>query len=403
MAAFEYQALDHRGRTRKGVLTGDSPRQIRGQLRGIGLFPVEIEPVTESGGRTGRRYNRRISAASLALMTRQLATLVRAGMPLEEALRALEEQVDGRRLQTTVAGVRAAITEGTTLTEAIGQFPATFPELYRVMVEAGEASGRLEEVLDRLADYTEERQALQQKLVTAMIYPVLVTLVAVGVVTALLVYVVPEVVRVFEQTGQQLPLLTRLLIDSSAFLRSYGVVLAAGLAGFLAVCYGLLQRPGIRYRKDRLILKAPFFGRFVRTINATRLARTLSILVDSGVPLLEALRIGGRVVRNGPMRQAVQEAAVSVREGGRLHYALNRSGYFPPMLIHMLSSGEESGELERMLERAAIQQERELNTRITVAGSLIEPILILIMGAVVLAIVLAILMPVFEMNQLVGA
>jgi len=402
MAAFEYQALDDRGRTCKGVLTGDSPRQVRGQLRDLGMYPVEVQPVAEGGGKQGRRYDRRISAAHLALLTRQLATLVRAGMPLEEALRALEEQVEGRRLQSTVAGVRASITEGNTLTEALGRFPATFPELYRVMVEAGEASGRLDEVLDRLADYTEDRQALRQKMTAAMIYPVLVTLVAAGVVTALLIYVVPEVVRVFEQTGQQLPLLTRILIACSDFLRDY-VLWLLGVGFAVAGLWAwLLRRPGVRERKDRLLLNLPFVGRLVRTVNSARLARTLAILTDSGVPLLDALRIGARVIRNLPLRQAVQEAALSVREGGRLGYALGQTGHFPPMLIHMLSSGEESGELEKMLERAAVQQERELNTTVTAATSLLEPLLILVMGGVVLVIVLAILMPIFEMNQLVG-
>ena len=402
MAAFEYRALDTNGRSRKGVLTGDSPRQIRSQLRGQGLYPVDVQPVAEDSGGRRPAFGQRVSTANLALMTRQLATLVRAGMPLEEALRALGEQVANRRLQSVVAGVRARITEGSSLTEALGEFPGTFPELYRVMVEAGEASGRLEEVLDRLADHTEERQAMRQKLGVAMIYPILVTLVALLVVIALLTYVVPEVVRVFESTGQDLPLLTRGLIATSDFLRANGVLLAGGVAGLAALAAYLLRRPAIRYRWDRLLLNLPLVGGFARTLNAARVARTLAILTDSGVPLLEALSIGGRVVPNRPMRQAVEEAAVSVREGGRLHAALGQSGHFPPLLVHMLSAGEESGELEKMLERAASHQERELESAVSAATSLMEPLLILVMGGVVLVIVLAILLPIFEMNQLVG-
>ncbi|MFA9462049.1 type II secretion system inner membrane protein GspF [Thiohalorhabdus methylotrophus] len=403
MAAFEYQALDARGRSRKGILTGDSPRQIRSQLRNQGLYPVEVQPVAEQSGKQGRpMLGGRVSAAGLALLTRQLATLVRAGMPLEEALRALGEQVNGRQLQSVVAGVRAQITEGSTLTEALGTFPRTFPELYRVMVEAGEASGRLEEVLDRLADYTEQRQAMRQKLGVALIYPILVTVVAILVVVALLTYVVPEVVRVFESTGQSLPLLTRGLIASSDFLRANGLILALLLGGTGLVTGYALRRPRIRYGFDRLLLRLPFIGRLSRTINSARLARTLAILTESGVPLLEAIRIGGRVVKNKPIREAVEEAAVSVREGGRLHAALGQSGYFPPLMVHMLSAGEESGELEKMLERAASNQERELESAVSAATALMEPVLILVMGGIVLVIVLAILLPIFEMNQMVG-
>ncbi|KPV40115.1 general secretion pathway protein GspF [Thiohalorhabdus denitrificans] len=403
MAAFEYQALDARGRNRKGILTGDSPRQIRAQLRDQGLYPVEVQPVAEQGTRQGRpMLGGRVSASGLALLTRQLATLVRAGMPLEEALRALGEQVSGRQLQSVVAGVRAQITEGATLTEALGSFPRTFPELYRVMVEAGEASGRLEEVLDRLADYTEQRQAMRQKLGVALIYPILVTVVAVLVVVALLTYVVPEVVRVFESTGQTLPLLTRGLIASSDFLRANGLLLVVLLGGAALLATYALRRPRVRYAFDRMLLRLPFIGRLSRTINSARLARTLAILTESGVPLLEAIRIGGRVVRNQPIREAVEEAAVTVREGGRLHTALGQSGYFPPLMIHMLSAGEESGELEKMLERAASNQERELESAVSAATALMEPVLILVMGGIVLVIVLAILLPIFEMNQMVG-
>lgn len=403
MAAFEYRALDPAGRSRKGVLTGDSPRQIRTQLRSQGLFPVEVQAVAERGEVARRSlFSRRVSVTSLALMTRQLATLARAGMPLEEALRALGEQVKNRRLQSVVAGVRSHITEGASLSEALGRFPGTFPELYRTMVEAGEASGRLDEILERLADYTEEQQYLRQKIGVAMIYPVLLTLVAVSVVVALLTYVVPEVIRVFEQTGQHLPLLTRGLIAVSNFLQEWGLLLLVLIAAGVALAGFLLRRPRMRYRWDDALLKLPFAGDLIRTVNAARLARVLSILTESGVPLLEALRIAVHVVTSAPIRAAVEESAVVVREGGKLHGALGRSGYFPPLTIHMLSVGEESGELEKMLDRAATHHEREIGTTIAALTSLMEPVLIIVMGGIVLLIVLAILLPIFEMNQLVG-
>jgi general secretion pathway protein F len=403
MAAFEYRALDAGGRSRKGVLTGDSPRQVRSWLRGQGFFPLEVQQIEEQSGTGGTfRLSRSVSSADLALMTRQLATLVRAGMPLEQALRALGEQAASRQLQSVITGVRAHITEGLSLGEALARFPGTFPQMYRAMVEAGEASGRLDEILDRLADYTEEQQYLRQKLGVALIYPVLLTIVAVVIVIALLTYVVPEVVRVFEQTGQQLPLLTRGLIASSEFIRGNGLYLIAGIAGLIILSVYLLRRPAVRYQRDRLLLRLPFIGNLYRIINTTRLARVLAILTGSGVPLLEALRIGAQVISNMPVRDAVLDAAVSVREGGRLHESLQRSGYFPPLLMHMLAAGEESGELESMLDRAAIHHERELGTTVSAATALIEPLLILIMGGIVLVIVLAILLPIFEMNQLVG-
>ena len=323
-------------------------------------------------------------------------------MPLDEALRALGTQASTQRLQSILAGVRAQIMEGAPLHEALAAYPGVFPALYRSMVEAGEAGGRLEEVLDRLADYAEARRALRQTISVALIYPAILTIVSLLVVTVLLIYVVPEVVRVFEQTGQTLPLLTRGLIATSHFFRSFGWLLCGAALAFLLLWKYLLKRVGIRKRWDRLLLRLPYVGRLNRMIHAARLTRSLAILTKSGVPLLEALAISSRMTLNIPLRQAVQDAAVVVREGGRLHRALDNSGWFPPLLIHMIASGEESGELENMLERAAAQEERELETIIATSTSLFEPVIILLMGAVVLVIVLAILLPIFEMNQLVG-
>ena len=401
MAAFEYLALDGAGRTKKGILTGDSSRQVRTQLRGQGFYPIEVNAVAETAGRIHRLGRQGVSPGSLALITRQMATLLRAGIPLEETLKAMEMQFS-RRLQSILAGVRTRITEGASLYEAMREYPAVFPELYCVMVEAGEASGGLEEVLDRLADYTEASQALRQKLSMALVYPALVTIVAAGVVTVLLTYVVPEVIRVFEQSGQQLPLLTLWLIYASEFLRSYGLQLLAGVGLILLAGRWLLNRPRVRYHWHRMLLKTPLLGRVLRTVDAARLGRTLAILTRSGVPLLEALTIASRMVRYLPLRRSVEQAAETVREGGRLYSALERAGGFPPILIHMLAAGEDSGELENMLERIAAHQERELETAMSMLTTLLEPLVILIMGAVVLIIVLAVVLPIFDMNQLVG-
>ena len=403
MAAFEYTALDEDGRTRRGVLSGDSARQVRERLRAMGLVPVEVRGVREQAANpVGLNPSRRISAAALALLTRQLATLLRAGMPLDESLRALGAQTPSRRLQAILADVCARITEGAALNEALSVYPGAFPEFYCSMVAAGEAGGRLEEVLERLADYTETRRALRQSLSTALIYPAILTLVSLLVVAVLLIYVVPEVVVVFRQTGQALPWLTAGLIATSQTLREVGWLLCLGAALALLLGRFLLGRTVVRARFDRLLLHLPFIGRINRMLHAARLTRALAILTKSGVPLLESLQISSRMIINVPLRAAVEEAAVSVREGGRLHQALEVCGWFPPLLVQMLASGEESGELDDMLERAAAHEERELQSVLTAATALFEPFIILVMGAVVLVIVLAILLPIFEMNQLVG-
>ena len=403
MAAFEYTALDETGRTRQGVLSGDSARQVRSRLRTMGLFPVEVRGVQEQAVKpAGLNPSRRISAAALALLTRQLATLLRAGMPLDESLRALGAQTASRRLQAVLADVCARITEGTSLNEAMSAYPGVFPAFYCSMVAAGEAGGRLEEALERLADYTETRRALRQSLSMALIYPAILTLVSLLVVAVLLIYVVPEVVRVFQQSGQTLPWLTAGLIAASQVLRDFGWLLCLGAVLALLLGRFLLGRAFIRARVDRLLVELPFIGRINRMLHAAKLTRALAILTKSGVPLLEALEISSRMIINMPLRTAVEDAAVSVREGGRLHKALEDCGWFPPLLVQMLASGEESGELDEMLERAATHEERELQSVLTTATALFEPLIILVMGAVVLVIVLAILLPIFEMNQLVG-
>jgi len=402
MSAFEFTALDAAGSTRKGVLEGDSPRQIRQQLRERGLTPLNVEEVRQRETRRGKkRGGRGISATDLALFTRQLATLLDSGLPLEDSLHAVGRQTEKARMQSTILAVRARIKEGHSLADALGDFPNIFPELYRATVAAGEQTGHLEVVLARLADYTENRQAWLQAVSQALSYPAVLTFTALAVVSLLLGYVVPQVVQVFTDIGQTLPWLTRALIASSHFVRDFGLLVVVLLLAAGYAWQRLLNNEAIRTRYDGLLLRLPLIRRLVQGVNTARFARTFSILTASGVPVLEGLRISARVMANRPMRKAVEQATARVREGSSLQQALERSGCFPPMLIHLIGSGETSGRLEDMLDRAAQNQERELENRISLLMKIFEPALILIMGAVVLVIVLAILLPIFDLNQLV--
>lgn len=405
MPAFEFVAVNPRGREEKGVLEADSARQVRQQLRDKQLTPLEVKEVKESAGksRSGlRTYRHKLSTADLALLTRQLATLLKAGTPLEETLSAIASQSHKSSVTRVVMGVRSKVVEGHTLADSLAQFPGVFPKLYRATVAAGEHAGHLDAILDRLADFTENSHAIQQKITTALIYPVLLTLIAIGVVAGLLGYVVPQVIQVFENMGQELPVLTRGMIALSGFVTSWGPYIFVLLILLAVVFYQLYKRPGFQRRVDRILLRLPLFGNLIRGKNAAAFSRTLSILAGSGVPILSALQNAAETVSNLPMREAVEHTAERVREGGSISGSLQRSGLFPPMTVHLIASGESSGNLEEMLERAADQQERETTTTISAALGLFEPALVLVMGAVVLIIVLAILLPIFELNQLVG-
>ncbi|MBT8137067.1 MAG: type II secretion system inner membrane protein GspF [Gammaproteobacteria bacterium] len=404
MGAFEYVAVDAGGREKKGLIEGDTARTVRQTLRDRQLLPLKVTEVAgrERKERSAFTLRRSISPLELALVTRQLATLVRSGMPLEEALQAVSEQSERPRLKSIMLGVRARVIEGHPLEAGLSDFPQAFPEIYRATVAAGEQSGHLDGVLERLADYTESRQLLRQKVQHAMIYPTIVTIVAVLIVAGLLTYVVPQIVGVFANVNQQLPLPTRILIGLSDFLRQWGLWLLVGMvAGYFGFRY-LLRREGPKRRWDRFLLRLPLIGRLNRGINTARFTSTLSILAGSGVPVLEALRIAGGVVTNVPMREAVREAAIRVREGAPIGKSLAASRLFPPMTIHLISSGESSGALEEMLERSAKNQEREMDSLIATMLGTLEPIMILVMGVIVLAIVLSILLPIFELNRLVS-
>ncbi len=403
MPAFEYVALNTGGREEKGILEADTARQVRQLLRNSALTPLEINEVVQKQKKSegARLFGGSLNKADLALMTRQLATLVSAGSPLEEALGTISRQSEHRSARRIFSAIRSRVMEGHTLASSLGQFPAAFPILYRATVGAGEQSGHLAQVLERLADYTENSLLNQQKVSTAFIYPALLALVAVGIVIALLKFVVPNVISVFDTFDGDLPTLTQMLIASSNFLENHGITLLIGIIGFVIFVRYLLKFPSWKRRSHRLLLKLPLVGRLVRGINTEHFARTLSILASSGVPILDALKIAGGVITNIPMREAVDEATVKVREGMAINKALQQSGYFPPMVIYLIASGEGSGQLDQMLERAAIQQERETQSRITKMVGLLEPLLILVMGGAVTAIVLAIMLPILKMPQFI--
>lgn len=404
MAAFEYVAVDSTGREKRGLIEGDTARHVRQLLREQQLLPVDVVEVeSREAKRSQQRFSfkRGVSASDLALVTRQLATLTRSSLPLEEALLAVSQQTENPRIQGIVSGVRSRVMEGRSLADGLGAFPQAFPEIYRATVAAGEQSGRLDNVLERLADYTENRQILQSRVRNALVYPILLSVVSLLIVSLLLAYVVPEVVKVFEAGHQQLPLLTRVLIAASDGFRHWWWLIF-GTAGF--AIWGFrrrLRKPDALRRWHHFLLRLPIFGRVVRGVNAARFARTLSILTASAVPVLEALRISGEVVNNLPMREAVADAAVRVREGAPIARSLGASKLFPPMLIHLIASGETSGELETMLERAAANQEREMDGIVNTAVNILGPAMILVMGGFVLVIVLALLLPIFQLNQLV--
>jgi general secretion pathway protein F len=406
VGAFEYTALDSAGQQHKGVLEGDTARHVRALLRDKALLPVAVTEVSAQESRDPRRgvsfgLLRRVSTTELSLLTRQLATLVRAALPLEEALLAVSQQTERPRVQSILLGVRARVMEGHTLAAGLADFPRVFPEIYRATVAAGEQSGHLDVVLERLAEYTEGREILRQKVLGAMLYPIVLSAMSFVIVSILLAYVVPKVVQVFENSHAQLPFMTRVLVGLSDFIRHYGVwmVLALVAAGVLFTRW--LRDPDHRRRVDRWLLTLPLAGKLLRGFNTARFTRTLSILTASAVPVLDALRIAGEVVTNLPMRDAVTAATARVREGAPIGRSLAASRLFPPMTIHLVSSGEASGRLENMLERAAINQERELEGLVTALTGLLGPLLIVAMGLFVMGIVFAMLLPIFAMNSLI--
>ncbi|WP_392893573.1 type II secretion system inner membrane protein GspF [Pseudomonas migulae] len=402
MPTFDYRADDAQGRRCKGRLEADSPRHARQLMRERGLWPRELHEVSTGGAAGTQPRSGRLSAADLALLTLQLSTLVQAGLPLEEALEAVTKQTGRRKVAGLLSAVRSRVMEGHALSTALGLFPKAFPELFRATVAAGERSGHLGQVLEQLAAYTQARQASRQKIQMALVYPLILMLASVAIVGFLLGYVVPDVVKIFVDSGQPLPWLTQALIAVSDGLRQHFLWLMGALATLISLYCWSLRQPLWRLRWHRLALKLPIAGEVLRAMEAARFASTLAILGKSAVPLVDALEIAAAVIGNLTIRARMVDVARSVREGGTLTRGLELSGDIPPMMLHMIASGERAGELDQMLVRAAEQQENSLAARIALVVSLFEPAMLVLMGGVVLLIVMAILLPILSLNQLVN-
>lgn len=410
MAAFDYQAVDRKGRTKKGVIEGDTPRQARALLREQGLMPTEVTPTLArnksklgaSGNLEKQKDKGKVSAAELALITRQLATLVESGLPLEEALMAVSEQGEKNRIKSMIMGVRTKVTEGYGLAESMAEYPKVFNRLYRAMVAAGEKSGHLDKVLNRLADYTEQREQMRSQLIQALVYPVIMTVVAIGVVAILLTKVVPQIVGQFEHMGANLPGSTKFLIASSEFLQANGLFIVLFIAIVMLAFSELLKKPKFEMAYHERIITLPGIGKVAKGLNTARFARTLSILSASAVPLLESMKISGEVLDNLYIKQQVKLAADKVREGSSLHLSLEQTKLFPPMMLHMLASGEKSGQLDQMLGRAADNQDKEFEALVNISLKAFEPALMVVMAGVVLFIVMAILEPILKLNTFIG-
>ena len=414
MASFSYAALDDNGKEQKGIIEADTPRQVRQILRDRGLAPLQVDSAqlktaSNDGANVGEAYvtpslfNRgpSIKVGELATITRQLATLIQSSMPLEEALTAISQQSESDKLKGVVLAVRSKVMEGHSLADSMADFPRAFPVLYRATVSAGEHAGHLDLVLSRLADYTENTYQSRQKTKLAMLYPLILLVMSIAIVSGLMAFVVPDVVEVFIGQGQALPVLTQALISLSDFIVSYGLLVIVLLILAVSGLRYALQNKALKIHWDRRLLGLPLTGRFSRGTNTARYTSTLSILTSSGVPLVDAMKISAEVIENSFLQQAVTEATQQVREGGSLHQSLEQNGYFPPIMIHMIASGESSGDLDAMLERVAENQQRELDDLVTTLIGIFEPAMLLLMGGAVLIIVVAILQPIFDLNQLI--
>lgn len=408
MPAYDYVALDAKGKEKKGILEGDSARQVRSQLRDQGMSPLKVEESnkkeTGASGKDGtvKSFRGSLKTAELSLIIRQIATLTGAGTPLEEAMAATAKHAEKNRVKSLLLTVRSKLMEGHTFAEALGQYPKVFPEMFRATVAAGEQSGHLDGVLDRLADYSEESQSTQATVKKALIYPVFLVIVSILIVGGMLAVVVPKVVETFDDLGQELPSITLALISASDFVQNWGFMVVIAMTLGVMAFSRAMQTESFKFRVHQFILKLPIAGKLVRSANAASFARTLSILAASGVPVLEALDIASQVIANRPMRKAVLVASAKVREGTSLSVALENSKQFPPMLLHLIASGEGSGRLGYMLEKAASHLEREQDSAISGALGILQPTIVLIMGAAILCIVMGILLPIFQLNDMVG-
>ena len=403
MPAYRFTALDTTGAEQSGVLEAESARGARTLLRSRGLIPLQVEGIFEEAAQaSGRRFSRRVfNNQERTLFTRQIAGLLVSGLPVEKALAALADDADSAEVGNLLSNLKSEVSAGHSFGAALGQYPREFAPIYRALVNAGEDSGDLGLVMERLADYLEDRQALRGKMVQAFAYPAIVVLVAVTVVVMLLTYVVPQVVGVFQGAHQKLPMLTVGLIAVSDFMRAWGWLLLAVLViGGIAFAQAM-KLPGPRLAFDGFVLRSPLFGRLVRGLNTARFASTLAILGAAGVPILRALQAAADTLSNSLLKADAEEAIALVREGASLAQSLALHKRFPPVLITFIRLGEQTGTLPQMLERAAVQHAQEVQRRAMTLTTILEPLLILVMGGMVLLIVLAVMMPIIQMNNLV--
>lgn len=404
MAAFDYKALDDKGRQKKGTIEADSARQVRQQLRDKSLTPLSVEVTVEKkdGATSFSSRGKGLSVKDLALITRQIATLIQSSIPIEESLLAVSAQSDKPHVKGMMLAIRSKVLEGFTLADSMAEFPNAFPKLYRSTVAAGEHAGHMDLVLNRLADYTEARQQARQKIQLAAIYPIILSFVAVSIVIFLLTYVVPDIIEVFVNNGQELPALTQALLVASGFLSNWGMYIFIALVIAIICFQYFMKKEAFRFSVHKKILGTPFISKLSKGMNTARFASTLSILNSSGVPLVDAIRISGEVLSNDCLKSSIMDAAIMVSEGSSLTNSLEKTGYFPPMMLHMIASGEASGELDQMLERTAKNQENDLEGLISAIVGLFEPLMLLVMGVVVLIIVLAIMLPILTMSNIVS-
>jgi len=403
MSTFEYQAIDQQGKVSRGAIEADSAKIARQRLRETGLVPTSIDEISSSSdAKQSPFFAYRISNRDLALMTRQFSVLLKSGLPLSQVLSILSKQTSKKRIQKVIYQLRSSILEGRSLSDAIALLGQTFPPLYKASIAAGETSGKLVEIFENLADYLEEKADIYQKIKLSLLYPVILTIVSISVIVGLLVFVIPEIVSVFESLGQQLPEITLALINTSEYLQTNGIFILLGLGLLTIAARLLLKVKKIRLAVHRFILKLPLLGQISTISNTARFTRTLAILSKSEVETINSLNIASQVLANQAIKQAVEAAAQMVREGSSISQALNASGHFPELTIQLISSGETSGNLSDMLDSTARYHEREIQSLTSTIVGIFEPVLILGMGGVVLTIVIAILLPIFEMNQLVG-
>lgn len=401
MPTYQFTALDSAGKQQKGRLEGDSARQIRQQLRDKNWIPLSVDAIEQKDkNQSSGWFQKKFSAYDLALLTRQLSVLVAASIPLEEALRAVAKQSEKQHVQNLISSVRSKVLEGHTLAQGLQQ-SGRFPELYIATIAAGERSGHLDLILDQLSDYTENRFAMQKKIQGAMIYPLILMLMSFAIIMGLMTFVVPDIVKTFDQSKQALPWITVAMMKASDFIRHFWPFLIVTIVIVSVLALRFLKTSAGHYAFDRLVLKLPLFGKLSRGINSARFASTLSILTQSGVPLVDALKIGAAVSSNWVVRDSINIAAEKVIEGGNLATQLERSGYFPPMMVQMIKSGEASGELDRMLSRASEMQDREVTSFISTLLALLEPLMLVIMAGIVLVIVIAVMLPIVNMNNMV--